>query len=118
VSQLRAVLAAVLAAPPGTGLDRIAERLDLSRDEVEAMVDYWVRRGKLSVRRLRGCSAGGCSPAGGPGCRPGEPGCRPGEPDGAGCPTIGSSRPTIGSAGGSAGDAPALLAIGRPVARR
>ncbi len=60
MSALRAVLAAVRAAPPGTGLDAVARQLDLSRDEVEAMVDYWVRRGELTVEPLRSCSGGGC----------------------------------------------------------
>jgi hypothetical protein len=56
---IREVLAAVREAPPGTGLAAIAQRLGLSRDEVGAIVDYWARRGELTVEALRGCS-GGC----------------------------------------------------------
>ncbi|MBT8225583.1 MAG: hypothetical protein HKP61_16575 [Dactylosporangium sp.] len=86
MSTLRAVLSAVLTAAPGTGLDDIARGLELSRDEVDAMVGYWERRGELTVDRLLGCSASGCG------------GC-PVAPDRAWC-----RRP-------AGGDRPGLLAI-------
>lgn len=61
-SPLRAVLAAVRSAGPGVGLDEIAKRLDLSRDEVDAMVGYWEERGVLSVTRLGGgCVSARCA---------------------------------------------------------
>jgi hypothetical protein len=68
VSPLRAVLAEVRAAGPGRGLDEIAKSLGLARDEVDAMVEYWERRGKLTIERLRGCPSGGCSAKGAGGC--------------------------------------------------
>jgi hypothetical protein len=58
VSPLRAVLAELQAGEVDPV--RLARRLDLSRDEVEAMVDYWVRRERLSVRAV-GCPATGCA---------------------------------------------------------
>ena len=61
MSLLRRVLAEVSAAHR---LDDIAERLGLSRDEVDAMVEYWVRRGRLSLEEVGGCPAGGCSGCG------------------------------------------------------
>ena len=54
-SPLRAVLAAVRTASSGTGLDEIARNLGLSRDEVDAMVDYWEQRGELAVDHGGGC---------------------------------------------------------------
>jgi hypothetical protein len=70
VSALRAVLAAVTSASAGTGLAEIARRLDLSVDEVGAMVDYWVRRGRLVVEPLAGCGPAACA-----GCRLRGPSC-------------------------------------------
>jgi hypothetical protein len=124
VSALRAVLAAVLEARPGTGLDDIARRLELSRDEVEAMVDYWARRGVLSVQRLRGCPGGACGVPRGPRAprpaadaapgtgagRDAAPGAGAGRDVVGGCPATGGGCPV----GGRAGDgAPALLVIGK-----
>ncbi len=70
MSALRAVLAAVSSAPASTGLAEIARRLDLSVDEVGAMVDYWVRRGRLVVEPLTGCGPAACA-----GCRLRGPRC-------------------------------------------
>lgn len=64
MSLLREVLARVRTAAPGTGLDDIARGLGVTRDEVDAMVEYWVRRGELVVDELGSCSSGGCG-----GCR-------------------------------------------------
>ena len=88
---LRAVLDAVRTAAPGTGLDEIARSLGLARDEVDAMVDYWERRGKLTVERLRGCSSAGCSARGPAGCSAGADagGCQlAGASEGAGRPVL------------------------------
>jgi FeoC like transcriptional regulator len=88
---LRAVLDAVRTAAPGTGLDEIARSLGLARDEVDAMVDYWERRGKLTVERLRGCSSAGCSARGPAGCSAGSDGGGFAGSDGGGCPLAGAS---------------------------
>jgi hypothetical protein len=64
MSMLRQVLARVRAGPPGTGLDDIARGLGVTRDEVDAMVEYWVRRGELVMDELSSCASGGCG-----GCR-------------------------------------------------
>lgn len=61
MSALRAVLAEVRGASDPTTLDAIARRLQLGRDEVEAMVDYWVGRGQLAVVELAThCPANSC----------------------------------------------------------
>jgi hypothetical protein len=57
---LARVLAEIRAAPPGTGLDELARRVGLSRDEADLAVDYWVRRGELVVGEL-GCAATSCA---------------------------------------------------------
>lgn len=84
VSPLRRVL---LELQLGTGLDDIAQHLGLARDEVEAMVEYWVRRGRLTLRRIdRTCPTGGCGA----------------------CP---AARGNAAECSGSSHDSPALLAI-------
>ncbi|MGC1210875.1 MAG: FeoC-like transcriptional regulator [Micromonospora sp.] len=60
MSVLRDVLRRVRTAAPGRGLDDIARDLGISRDEVDAMVDYWVRRGELVVDELSSCASGSC----------------------------------------------------------
>lgn len=75
MSPLRRVLAEITAARGGgVSLDDVARRVGVTRDEVDAMVDYWVRRGRLSVEEIgRACPSGGCG-----GCamgRNGAPGC-------------------------------------------
>jgi hypothetical protein len=74
-SPLRQVLAEVRAsAHRPTTLDEMARRVGVTRDEVESMIDYWVRRGRLTVDRIgRGCAGSGC--AGCPSARNGVPGC-------------------------------------------
>lgn len=64
MSMLRQVLARVRTAVPGSGLDDIARGLGVTREEVDAMVEYWVRRGELVVDELSSCASGGCG-----GCR-------------------------------------------------
>lgn len=115
MSTLRAVLAAVRAARPGTGLDDVARSLGLSRDEVDAMVDFWVRRGELTAEPLRGCpSAGRCGARDGArgGARDGVSG---GVPGGGGCPSAGAGCPLAALSGRAGGDGrPALVVIGAP----
>ena len=80
---LRAVLAEIRAARGGgVSLAEVARRVGVSREEAEAMVDYWVRRGALGTTDLgRGCASGGCG-----GCpsaaRDGGPGCGTDGPSG------------------------------------
>jgi hypothetical protein len=71
---LHQVLTELACADPGTDLDAIARRLDLGRDELDSMVDYWVRRGRLQRQELRSaCPGGGCSRC--PTGHRGSPGC-------------------------------------------
>ncbi|MEV5409762.1 FeoC-like transcriptional regulator [Thermopolyspora sp. NPDC052614] len=76
MSALREVLAEITAARGVTSLDAIARRLNLGRDEVDAMVGYWIRKGRLSADDLAAaCPTGGCGT-----CalgRDGAPGCGP-----------------------------------------
>lgn len=70
-------------------LTQLAERVGVSRDEVAAMVDHWVRKGRLTVDDLGGaCASGGCGS------------CSSGRGEAPGC---GASSPA---------DRPTLLAIG------
>ena len=87
MSALRQVLTEV--STGGGTLAQVAARVGVSSDEASAMVDYWVRKGRLTVDDLgNACPSGGCGS------------CGSGTPDGdAGC----------GSAGPS--DRPVLLAI-------
>lgn len=79
----RRVLEELRAAGTGTGLDEIARRAGVSRDDVDAAVGYWLHRGELSARRLdcgptdcTGCAlrAAGCGPASRPGSGKQPPG--------------------------------------------
>lgn len=75
VAPLRQVLAEVKSsAGGGISLSEIARKVGVSNDEASSMIDYWVRRGKLSVDDLgNACASGGCgSCAHG---KDGEPGC-------------------------------------------
>jgi hypothetical protein len=84
MSLLRAVLAEVRTAAHETGEvdpEAIACRRGLSRDEVAAMVDYWIYRGRLPAplpgSPCRGCGlAAACGPSDGYGR--GRTACRPG----------------------------------------
>jgi hypothetical protein len=75
---LRAVLAEIRASRGDVSLTEVARRVGVSRDEVDAMVDYWVSRGALTSTEIgRTCgpgTSGGCG-----GCpsasRTGTPGC-------------------------------------------
>ncbi|MFB9238024.1 FeoC-like transcriptional regulator [Plantactinospora siamensis] len=74
-SPLRRVLAEIRAAERGgVSLDDVARRVGVGRDEIDSMVDYWVRKGRLTVEEIgRGCPSGGCG-----GCssgKGGSPGC-------------------------------------------
>jgi predicted DNA-binding transcriptional regulator len=48
----------------GTPVREIARRLDLSDNEVSAMVDYWAGRGLLTVSPIGRCLAGSCGGCG------------------------------------------------------
>lgn len=80
---LRAVLAEIRAARGGgVSLAEVARQVGVSREEAEAMVEYWVQRGALGTTDIgRGCSSGGCG-----GCpsaaRDGGPGCGTDGPSG------------------------------------
>lgn len=95
MSALRQVLTEIRSAPGGTGLNDIARRVGVSRDELDAMVDYWVRRGRLSVEEIGGgCPAAGCGGCSA-GTADGSPGC--GKPVPAGRLLVGLSvRPPAG----------------------
>jgi radical SAM superfamily enzyme YgiQ (UPF0313 family) len=73
VSPLRQVLREIRSAGSAS-LDDVARAVGVNRDEVDAMVDYWVRRGQLSIEEIgRGCPGGGCGSCssgddGAPGC--------------------------------------------------
>ncbi|MCW2901407.1 MAG: hypothetical protein JWO67_3672 [Streptosporangiaceae bacterium] len=90
MSALRQLLKEISEARGGVSIDDIARKVGVSRDEADAMVDYWVRKGRLSVDDLAaGCPSGGCG-----GCAQGvkgKPGC-----------------------GSSPGNGPVLLAITIP----
>ncbi|GGY16408.1 FeoC-like transcriptional regulator [Streptomyces xanthochromogenes] len=63
MSTLRQVLAAIeSAARTGAGLDSVARSLGLSRAEVDAMAEYWVRKGRLTREEI----GGGCPAAAAP----------------------------------------------------
>jgi hypothetical protein len=72
-SPLRQVLAEVRAGTAMT-LDEVARHVGVSRDEASAMVDHWVRKGRLTVDDLgAACPSAGCGS-----CSSGrgsEPGC-------------------------------------------
>ncbi|MER7504341.1 FeoC-like transcriptional regulator [Nonomuraea pusilla] len=72
---LRQVLAEIVAARGTAHLGEIARRAGITRDEAEAIVDYWVERGRLSRDRLGGCpprGCGGCALADGCSARDGQ----------------------------------------------
>lgn len=66
-----------------TSLTQIAERVGVSRDEAAAMVDHWVRKGRLTVDDLgAACPSGGCGSCSSghgdqPGCGAASPADRP-----------------------------------------
>lgn len=61
MSELRRVLTEIRAAPPAGGLDELARRLGVCRDELDAMIGYWVHRGELVVEEMAGCTSAGCA---------------------------------------------------------
>ncbi|MFE9537339.1 FeoC-like transcriptional regulator [Streptomyces sp. NPDC006691] len=72
MSLLREVLARIeSAARTGAGLDAVARSMGLSRSEVEAMAEYWVRKGRLTREEI----GGGCPPSGCGGCPIANSGC-------------------------------------------
>lgn len=72
MNALRRLLQEITEASGPVSLDQIARRIGVGTDEAEAMVGYWVRRGRLRVEDLApGCPATGC---GGCGQAPGERG--------------------------------------------
>jgi hypothetical protein len=77
VSALRQVLEEVRSGR-ARGLDDLARRVGVSRDEASAMVDHWVRKGRLDVADLSAaCSSGGCGSC--PSGDHGSPGCGAGD---------------------------------------
>jgi hypothetical protein len=81
-SPLRQVLAEVRAGT-ATSLTQVAQRIGVSRDEASAMVDHWVRKGRLSVDDLgSACPSAGCGSCSSghgdePGCGSASPADRP-----------------------------------------
>ncbi|MGW2479248.1 FeoC-like transcriptional regulator [Streptomyces sp. NPDC001571] len=72
MSLLREVLARIeSAARTGAGLDAVARSLGLSRGEVDAMAEYWVRKGRLTREEI----GGGCPTSGCGGCPVANNGC-------------------------------------------
>ncbi|MGW8727971.1 FeoC-like transcriptional regulator [Streptomyces sp. NPDC055808] len=72
MSLLRQVLAQIEdAARTGAGLDTVARALGLSRTEVDAMAEYWVREGRLTREEI----GGGCPTSGCGGCPIASSGC-------------------------------------------
>lgn len=62
MSALRRLLREISAADRAVSLDEIARRVGVSRDEADAMVGYWVRKGRLAVTDLAtACPTGGCA---------------------------------------------------------
>lgn len=60
MSRLREVRRLLRERPGRADLESIARQLDLGRDEVDAMVDYWVRRGELKRTVFGACAATVC----------------------------------------------------------
>lgn len=81
-SPLRRILTEVRAGT-ATSLTDLAERVGVSRDEASAMVDHWVRKGRLSIDDVgAACAAGGCGSCSSgngdqPGCGASSPADRP-----------------------------------------
>jgi FeoC like transcriptional regulator len=81
-SPLRQVLAEVRAGT-ASSLTQLAQNVGVSRDEASAMVDHWVRKGRLTVDDLGGaCASGGCGSCSSghgdqPGCGAASPADRP-----------------------------------------
>lgn len=81
-SPLRQVLAEVRAGT-ATSLSDVARRVGVSRDEASAMVEHWVRKGRLSVDDLgSACPSAGCGSCSSghddqPGCGSASPADRP-----------------------------------------
>lgn len=81
-SPLRQVLAEVRAGTATTVTD-LAARVGVSRDEASAMVDHWVRKGRLTADDLgAACPSAGCGSCSSghgdePGCGSASPADRP-----------------------------------------
>lgn len=73
-SPLRRILEEINGAHEAVSLDEIARRIGITRDEADAMVAYWVRKGRLSSDDLTAaCPSGGCGTC--PSGDNGTPGC-------------------------------------------
>lgn len=73
-SPLRRILEEINGAHEAVSLDEIARRIGITRDEADAMVAYWVRKGRLSSDDLSAaCPSGGCGTC--PSGDNGTPGC-------------------------------------------
>ncbi|GAB0102082.1 hypothetical protein JMUB6875_10490 [Nocardia sp. JMUB6875] len=74
-SPLRRVLAEITESRGDFSLDQIARRVGVSLDEAKAMVDYWVRKGRLSVEQIgSSCPSTGCGGCAQSSCPTGDKG--------------------------------------------
>jgi hypothetical protein len=60
MSQLHRVLAEIRAGAAATSIDDLARRLSIPRDDLDAMIGYWVHRGELMVEGTVSCGGGSC----------------------------------------------------------
>ena len=84
MSALRQVLAEVKAsAGGGISLAEVARKVGISSEEASSMIDYWARKGRLSVDDIgNACASGGCGSCAhghndAPGCGAAAPGKGP-----------------------------------------
>jgi hypothetical protein len=61
MSQLDRVLAEIRAGARATSIDDLARRLNIPRDDLDAMIGYWVHRGELMVDGTGSCARGSCA---------------------------------------------------------
>lgn len=77
MSELDRVLTEIQGTPAPKSLNDLARRLDVSRDELDVMIGYWIHRGELVVEEVSCGTSGSCAgcPLTGPaGCRRGPTG--------------------------------------------
>jgi hypothetical protein len=72
MTQLLRVLAEIRASTATTSLQELAQRLGVSRDDLDVMIGYWVHRGELIVEESAACTTGDCR-----GCALARRGCTP-----------------------------------------
>jgi hypothetical protein len=61
MNELDRVLAAIRAAPAATTMEALARHLGVARDDLDAMVGYWVHRGAVVIEEVPWCASAGCS---------------------------------------------------------